>query len=103
MKNLARTIAISPLRFYQKFISPGLAPRCKYYPSCSSYAITAISSYGIRGVGMALWRLLRCNPWSAGGVDYVTPINTQEAAFNRATHRATHRATNREGAHGLHS
>ena len=95
MKSLARTIAISPLRFDQKFISPGLAPRCKYYPSCSSYAITAISTYGLRGVGMALWRLLRCNPWSAGGVDYVTPKETQETAFKRAI--------NREGAHGLHS
>lgn len=95
MKSLVRTIAISPLRFYQKFISPGLAPRCKYYPSCSSYAITAISTYGLRGVGMALWRLLRCNPWSAGGVDYVTPKEMQETAFKRAI--------NRKGAHGLHS
>lgn len=46
-------------------------PRCKYYPSCSSYAATAISTYGLKGLGMALWRLVRCNPWSYGGVDYV--------------------------------
>jgi putative membrane protein insertion efficiency factor len=62
------TLAIT---FYQKFISPVLAPRCKYYPSCSSYALTAIQNYGLKGVAMATWRVLRCNPWSHGGVDYV--------------------------------
>ena len=70
-------LLLSPLTalitFYQKFISPAFAPRCKYYPSCSSYALTAISTYGFKGVAMAVWRVLRCNPWSHGGVDYVTP------------------------------
>ena len=46
-------------------------PRCKYYPSCSSYTVTAIENYGFKGVAMSLWRLVRCNPWSHGGVDYV--------------------------------
>jgi putative membrane protein insertion efficiency factor len=68
-------ILLSPLTLliavYQKFISPAFAPRCKYYPSCSSYALTAIQSYGLKGVAMAIWRVLRCNPWSDGGVDYV--------------------------------
>jgi putative membrane protein insertion efficiency factor len=68
-------ILLSPLTlliaFYQKFISPAFAPRCKYYPSCSSYALTAITTYGIKGIAMAAWRVLRCNPWSHGGVDYV--------------------------------
>ena len=68
-------LLLSPLTFlitfYQKFISPALAPRCKYYPSCSSYALTAIQSYGLKGVAMATWRVLRCHPWSDGGVDYV--------------------------------
>ena len=59
------------ITFYQKFISPSFAPRCKYYPSCSSYALTAIQSYGLKGIVMATWRVLRCNPWSHGGVDYV--------------------------------
>ena len=59
------------ITFYQKFISPAFAPRCKYYPSCSSYALTAIQSYGLKGVAMAAWRVMRCNPWSYGGVDYV--------------------------------
>jgi putative membrane protein insertion efficiency factor len=70
-------LLLSPLTllitFYQKFISPAFAPRCKYYPSCSSYALTAITTYGLKGVAMAAWRVLRCNPWSHGGVDYVTP------------------------------
>jgi putative membrane protein insertion efficiency factor len=65
-----RTVLVAVINFYQKWISPSFAPRCKYYPSCSTYAASAISHYGIRGVGMALWRLARCNPWSYGGVDY---------------------------------
>jgi putative membrane protein insertion efficiency factor len=61
----------APIRFYQKFISPGLPPRCKYYPSCSKYTLDAVNSFGIRGVLLGLWRLLRCNPFSHGGVDYI--------------------------------
>jgi len=59
-----------PVRVYQ-VISSAFAPRCKYYPSCSNYAITAIRRYGVKGIVMATWRILRCNPWSHGGVDYV--------------------------------
>jgi uncharacterized protein len=67
-----RTIFIAPVRFYQRAISPGIPQRCKYHPSCSQYAVDAIRQYGIlRGVVLAGWRLLRCNPWSLGGVDFV--------------------------------
>ncbi len=66
-----RTVLVAAINFYQKFISPAFAPRCKYYPSCSSYALTAITTHGVKGIGMATWRVLRCNPWSYGGVDYV--------------------------------
>ena len=55
------------------FASPGVAgaPTCKYHPSCSQYASDAIRKYGaVRGSLKAAWRLLRCNPWSHGGVDY---------------------------------
>ncbi|MEJ6761008.1 MAG: membrane protein insertion efficiency factor YidD [Candidatus Planktophila sp.] len=65
-----RYITTLPLRIYQLFSSI-FTPRCKYYPSCSNYAITAIRRYGLKGAVMASWRLLRCNPWSHGGVDYV--------------------------------
>ncbi|NBO51441.1 MAG: membrane protein insertion efficiency factor YidD [Actinobacteria bacterium] len=55
---------------YRKFISPAFAPRCKYYPSCSTYAELSIREFGVRGVVMTLWRVIRCNPLSHGGVDY---------------------------------
>jgi len=67
-----RAIATAPVRFYQRAISPGIPARCKYYPSCSEYAVQAIRRYGVlRGVVLATWRILRCNPWSHGGVDFV--------------------------------
>jgi putative membrane protein insertion efficiency factor len=67
-----RKIVIAPLRFYQYAISPGLPARCRYYPTCSEYAVQAVRRYGIlRGVVLAAWRLVRCNPWSHGGVDFV--------------------------------
>jgi uncharacterized protein len=66
-----RAVAIAPVRFYQRFISPGLPRRCKYHPSCSQYAVDAVRQFGIlRGTVLAAWRLLRCNPWSDGGVDF---------------------------------
>ncbi len=71
-----RTVLVAVINFYQKWISPSFAPRCKYYPSCSTYAASAISNYGIRGVGMAMWRLVRCNPWSHGGVDYAVKTSS---------------------------
>jgi len=55
---------------YQKFISPAFAPRCKYYPSCSTYTELAVREFGLKGVTMSLWRFIRCNPLSHGGVDY---------------------------------
>ena len=83
-----RAILIAPIRFYQKWISPGLAPRCKYYPSCSSYAVTAIGRYGLKGVAMSAWRLVRCNPWSYGGVDYVPEKTARSTAFTPTTQTA---------------
>lgn len=67
-----RKLLMLPIRFYRKFISPLKPPCCKYYPSCSMYALTAIERFGIfKGTWLAIWRILRCNPWSNGGVDYV--------------------------------
>jgi uncharacterized protein len=67
-----RAVAIAPVRFYQRFVSPVLPRRCKYHPSCSQYAVDAVRRFGIlRGVVLAAWRLLRCNPLSDGGVDFV--------------------------------
>ena len=65
-------LLLAPIRAYQRLVSPAIPARCKYYPSCSHYAAGAISRYGIlRGLVLAAWRLLRCNPWSHGGVDLV--------------------------------
>ena len=66
-----RPVLLAPIRFYSRFISRALPPRCKYHPSCSAYAVGAIRRYGVlRGLVLAGWRLLRCNPWSHGGVDH---------------------------------
>jgi uncharacterized protein len=69
---LLRRLFILPIRAYQLLLSPLVGERCKYYPSCSEYAVQAISRFGIlRGLVLAGWRLLRCNPWSRGGYDPV--------------------------------
>ena len=78
-----KLVLIGPIRFYQRWISPGLPARCKYYPTCSQYALDALREFGlIRGLVLAGWRLLRCNPWSLGGVDH--------ACDQRLFHRHTH-------------
>ncbi len=65
-------ILISLVRWYQKYVSPGLGNNCKYQPTCSQYMIDAITKYGaFRGTLMGLWRILRCNPFSKGGYDPV--------------------------------
>ena len=70
-----RWLAVLPIRLYQWLVSPLLGERCKYYPSCSEYAAQAIDRFGIlRGLVLAGWRLLRCNPWSRGGFD---PVDDQ--------------------------
>jgi uncharacterized protein len=70
-----RWVAASPIVAYQRVISPAIPRRCKYEPTCSRYALDAIREYGIlKGVVLAGWRLLRCNPWSYGGYD---PVHVQ--------------------------
>ena len=67
-----RQIAALPVHAYRAVVSPLLGPRCKYHPTCSRYALDAIHEVGVvRGAILAAWRLLRCNPWSHGGVDHV--------------------------------
>jgi uncharacterized protein len=68
----ARELVAAPIRFYRRAISPGLPSRCKYHPSCSAYAVEALRRHGVlRGAVLAALRLVRCNPWSHGGVDFV--------------------------------
>ena len=66
----ARAVVVAPIVAYQRLISPAIPRRCKYEPTCSRYAVEAVREYGIlRGLVLAGWRLLRCNPWSYGGYD----------------------------------
>ena len=75
MSAVARRIVTAPILVYQRLISPALPRRCKYEPTCSAYAAQAIARYGIlRGLVLAAWRLLRCNPFSHGGFD---PVEAQ--------------------------
>jgi hypothetical protein len=77
-----RALVVLPLRGYQRVLSPAIGQRCRYYPSCSEYAAQAIMRFGIlRGLVLAGWRLLRCNPWSRGGFD---PIDAQRLFKPRA-------------------
>jgi putative membrane protein insertion efficiency factor len=71
----ARVVVSSPIVIYQRLISPAIPRRCRYEPTCSRYAAQAIGRYGIlRGLTLAFWRLLRCNPFSHGGYD---PVEAQ--------------------------
>jgi putative membrane protein insertion efficiency factor len=65
-----RELLLLPVHVYRRAISPALPNRCKYYPSCSTYAVESVRELGVvRGSIVAAWRLARCNPWSHGGVD----------------------------------
>ena len=60
------------IHFYQRYISPGLPPRCRFIPTCSQYAVEAIEKYGaLKGGWLAFRRVLRCNPFHKGGYDPV--------------------------------
>lgn len=62
---------IALIRFYQKILSPLFGPKCRFYPTCSEYAILAVKKYGfLKGFFKAVFRILRCNPFSKGGIDY---------------------------------
>jgi uncharacterized protein len=69
-----RTIVKSLITAYRWLVSPLLAPSCRYYPSCSAYALDAVEAHGaLRGAWLATKRIARCHPWHAGGVDPVPP------------------------------
>jgi putative membrane protein insertion efficiency factor len=81
-----RAAAVSVLRLYRGTVGIAFAGRCKYHPSCSQYAVDAVSEYGIlRGAALTAWRLARCNPLSHGGVDYAH----EQTLFARAVPEIT--------------
>jgi putative membrane protein insertion efficiency factor len=79
----ATRIAQAPIVLYQRVISPALPRRCRYEPTCSAYAVEALREFGIlRGLVLATWRLLRCNPFSHGGYD---PVQEQHVFRTRSS------------------
>ena len=72
MKIMIKKLLIWMIMFYKKYISPMKTTKCPYYPSCSDYGLEAIKKHGvIKGGLLAVWRILRCNPFSKGGYDPV--------------------------------
>lgn len=81
VSGVARAAVTAPIKLYQHTVSPLTGQRCKYYPSCSEYAVQSITKFGIlRGLVLAGWRLLRCNPFSRGGFD---PVENQRLFKSR--------------------
>ncbi|MHB9030218.1 MAG: membrane protein insertion efficiency factor YidD [Candidatus Latescibacterota bacterium] len=71
ISQIARSVLIGAVRLYQRILSPYFGGNCRYYPSCSEYAILSLKKNGAaRGSLKTVWRLLRCNPFSKGGIDY---------------------------------
>lgn len=71
---LAARVLVAPIAVYRRFVSPLLGPRCRFYPTCSAYAVQALQQHGaVKGLWLAVRRLLRCHPWNPGGYDPVPP------------------------------
>lgn len=69
---MMKKIFIFLIKVYQKYLSPLKSTKCPYYPNCSQYGLEAIQKFGpLRGSILAVWRILRCNPFSKGGIDPV--------------------------------
>ncbi len=69
---LPRVVAAGIITLYQRLVSPFLGPTCRFYPSCSQYAKEAMLKHGLlRGIPLAAGRIVRCNPWNPGGIDFV--------------------------------
>lgn len=84
VKYLSRNIALTGLFAYRATISHLYGEVCKYYPSCSAYAVAAVQQYGMfRGAAKSVARIARCHPWAVGGVDDVVPNPKFSAALTR--------------------
>ena len=86
MSRLVRTVVLAPILAYQRWLSPARPRRCKFEPTCSQYAVEAVRELGVlRGLVLATWRVLRCNPWSHGGFDPVSDRRIFSAAHPTET------------------
>jgi len=81
---IPRNVCVAILRGYRAVISPLYGDVCRYYPSCSAYALGAIQQHGVvKGVGLGVWRIARCHPWAKGGVDDVPARRESSRAWTR--------------------
>lgn len=90
LRKVATLPLLLPVFAYRKLVSPFIQPRCRYYPTCSTYAVDALNAYGpIRGSILAAWRVMRCNPFSDGGFDQVEDqkLFKQNAGACNETHK----------------
>ena len=72
VKQAPQNLLIALLKLYRTIVSPLYGDVCRYFPSCSAYALEAVTVHGaVRGLGLSVMRLLRCHPWSAGGIDRI--------------------------------
>ncbi|WP_281245446.1 membrane protein insertion efficiency factor YidD [Geodermatophilus ruber] len=93
----AGRLLLGAVGFYRRAISPALPPRCRFYPSCSAYAVEALEIHGAaRGGWLALRRLGKCAPWHPGGVDLVPPARSAAPGTDRAHPPASRRAAQQE-------
>lgn len=81
MKNPVKALCLFLIKMYKKHISPLLPPACRFVPTCSEYAYTAIERFGVlKGGALSLWRIIRCNPFCKGGYDPVPEKTGQETS-----------------------
>lgn len=79
----ARTVLLGGIRLYRVTLSPLLGGQCRFYPSCSRYAEEAIATRGaVVGSALAVWRILRCNPFGKGGVEHVEPRSRYDGVIH---------------------
>jgi putative membrane protein insertion efficiency factor len=98
VRNPVKALFVGLIRFYQVVVSPSIPSRCKYYPSCSQYALDAVREHGAaRGLILAVWRVLRCNPLSYGGYD---PVSKQRLFRARVAEGAAVDAMSQADEHG---
>jgi putative membrane protein insertion efficiency factor len=87
---LGARLLTAPIVAYRRWVSPALPARCRFHPTCSAYALTAIATHGpLRGIGLAVWRLLRCHPFHPGGYDPVPPPRSRKRPTDDATGAVT--------------
>ncbi|MBQ9414154.1 MAG: membrane protein insertion efficiency factor YidD [Clostridia bacterium] len=86
-----KRLLIAPIRFYQRHISPHTPGCCRFYPTCSQYAVESLERFGaLKGSGLAIWRILRCNPFGGHGYDPVPMKQEKPPRGDGSAHRGGH-------------